>query len=639
VGTRNETYMEEGRGNNITEQEVGSPVPVGVVGERAGPARPSASDCSVSMVLSQARDASLATGRVEEEVDPFLRRDSISRTPPRGRTSSTPDIFFKCEDPPSKRKREENISLGKPSKQQDDNIALKKLKDTFLELRALVKSIPNTKGEIKKGIEQMYYIAETLGATGTKNIRQKDKVTETERMTSEIGTQTEPTCPHEIEGQLMEKQAREEIWKLMEGEESYSTMEEIAWRDWPKSAYRKIKFEKGNPVKAALDWDLAFYITDGASTDRGLTKVLKEQYPCLIEAEKPENGNVTCFVTTAKLTVPGRPVETKEKHVFKLTPEKTQNRNECLKSMYCCVRNLREIVLKEDREKIAVTLLDYPDIEIAKKTLEYLFHGTKLEIAIYTSHDETTLKPTVGDRPGKSKRRTSRQGDKEAIVIKAEGRSYADLLREVKNKVDPEKIGVVVRELRKTRKGDMLVTLDKGEEKNKLKQEIEKEMQGVIASDVRRGDKTLHVMDMDAVITEEELLAEMVNQFQVSEKDMLIKNIRPTSSGKQKATIMCNYDVAQKILDVGKVKIGWISCRIKERVTIQRCYRCHGYGHSARDCKGPNRKNACFRCEKEGHRADSCQNEEFCCDCDKEGHRAGTLKCPSYRKILRSKSN
>nr|CAH7725019.1 unnamed protein product [Callosobruchus chinensis] len=87
-------------GNKLTEQGVGSQVPVGIVGERAGLARPLASDCSALSVDSQAEVQENATGRGEEEkesgtaansvpggynwrgiIDLFARRASIGRSP------------------------------------------------------------------------------------------------------------------------------------------------------------------------------------------------------------------------------------------------------------------------------------------------------------------------------------------------------------------------------------------------------------------------------------------------------------------------------------------------------------------------------------------------------------------------------
>lgn len=62
-------------------------------------------------------------------------------------------------------------------------------------MRALVNAIRNTKGEIKKGIEELCHISETMGVARTGNKRENDKVTETKRMTTEVRTQTEPICP------------------------------------------------------------------------------------------------------------------------------------------------------------------------------------------------------------------------------------------------------------------------------------------------------------------------------------------------------------------------------------------------------------------------------------------------------------
>lgn len=69
---------------NITGQGLGTPEPVGVGSERAGSRRPSASDCSELTVDHQAVKFRLATG----EVNPFQRRDTICRSPPRPRSAS-----------------------------------------------------------------------------------------------------------------------------------------------------------------------------------------------------------------------------------------------------------------------------------------------------------------------------------------------------------------------------------------------------------------------------------------------------------------------------------------------------------------------------------------------------------------------
>ena len=50
------------------------------------------------------------------------------------------------------------------------------------------------------------------------------------------------------------------------------------------------------------------------------------------------------------------------------------------------------------------------------------------------------------------------------------------------------------------------------------------------------------------------------------------------------------------LLQLGKLRIGWVMCRIREHVEVARCFRWLGYGDGSRGCSNPDRKNACSRC-------------------------------------------
>lgn len=662
--------MDSTKEYTFTEQGPGNPVPVGVEGERAGPPRPSASDCPALLVEPQARVLDQATGL---SFDPFKRSNKISRSPPtRTRTGSlgvelesiccvskniskstsasditkpnikekfskisksTPDGVTEQTD--KKRKldnREENTNHSLVP--QDDGEKLERLRNIISELRATIEGVPNTKGVIKKGIEDIYYIVESLGRKDVETKRKKDKAINTETANREMGTQTEAITTENEEDPSDENQAKEQIWKRMEEEESYDTFEELAWRDWPKSTYRKVRTETGNPEKVAPDWDLAFCMTESTNMEKGLAKVLKEKYSALVDAETPQDGSVTCYTAASTLTVPGRPPITGRRQLLKLSLKTSPNTIESTRSLYFSLQNLRKIALDDKKDKMAITFLDFPDLELAKKATEYIFINTNVDIVMYIQSEKLVPKTTDGLVSKYHQR--SKRTEKETMIVKAEGRSYADLLREVKLKVNPGEIGVVVREMRKTKKGDMLLTLDRGEGTHKLKAEILNEVQGASVSDIREREKTLHVIDLDAVTTEEEVRNNIAGQFQIPGEEILVKNIRPTSIGKQIATVVVKQKIAQKILEVGRVKIGWINCRIKERVVIQRCYRCLNFGHEARNCQGPNRENICLKCGGEGHKVADCSNEEYCCICSKAGHKGGSIKCPEYKKILRS---
>ena len=95
-----------------------------------------------------------------------------------------------------------------------------------------------------------------------------------------------------------------------------------------------------------------------------------------------------------------------------------------------------------------------------------------------------------------------------------------------------------------------------------------------------------------------------------------------------------------RLLQLGKVKIGWVTCRIREHPEVARCFRCHGYGHGSRGCCNPDRKNACWRCGATGHLARSCKATPKCLTCLDRGDKdiayvSGGSSCPVFREKLR----
>ena len=98
---------------------------------------------------------------------------------------------------------------------------------------------------------------------------------------------------------------------------------------------------------------------------------------------------------------------------------------------------------------------------------------------------------------------------------------------------------------------------------------------------------------------------------------------------------------ALKLLKTGKLKVGWIICRVRRRIPLVRCFRCLGYGHHARDCKGTDRSKMCYNCGQTGHLAANCNNKPHCALCSEmavnvteQKHILGTTKCRALRLAL-----
>lgn len=68
----------------------------------------------------------------------------------------------------------------------------------------------------------------------------------------------------------------------------------------------------------------------------------------------------------------------------------------------------------------------------------------------------------------RTQRRKKRDHETQALIIQAKGKTYAELLKKVRNKVSADDVSDPVKDLQKTRNGDLLVTLKNKEELKQL---------------------------------------------------------------------------------------------------------------------------------------------------------------------------
>lgn len=93
--------------------------------------------------------------------------------------------------------------------------------------------------------------------------------------------------------------------------------------------------------------------------------------------------------------------------------------------------------------------------------------------------------------------------------------------------------------------------------------------------------------------------------------------------------------MTEKLMEETKrISVGWNRCRMERRITLDRCYRCHGHGHTARSYKEPQRSKCCVKCGNREHEVLDCTNTLRCYDCAEDGHRADNMACPKYREIV-----
>ncbi|KAI4461047.1 zinc finger cchc-type superfamily [Holotrichia oblita] len=221
-------------------------------------------------------------------------------------------------------------------------------------------------------------------------------------------------------------------------------------------------------------------------------------------------------------------------------------------------------------------------------------------------------------------REEAKKPKQDAILVALAGKSYADLLRTVKQTVRPGDIGVDIKDVRKTKKGELLLTVRNGSDKAEvLKNELREKLPTATTS-LLVSKKVLHVKGMDEVVTTQEIKDAICKAIETKPETFEVKALRPAYGNRQNATIVMPEGDARKLIQARKIKIGWTSCKIVERKPDLKCYKCWDYGHTKSECTGPDREWLCLKCAKEGHKAVLCPNEPYCVYCKQEAPQPGS---------------
>ena len=192
----------------------------------------------------------------------------------------------------------------------------------------------------------------------------------------------------------------------------------------------------------------------------------------------------------------------------------------------------------------------------------------------------------------------------ESVIVSPGEMTYAELLKNIRENVDGEELGVRILHAKQNPEGQLVMKI-KGPTTN-LTNTIKKAVPGATTT-VRSNLTTMHVRDLEEDVTIEEIEAGIKRAIpEHASSKILVKSVRPAYNHTSRATVQLP-PAAAKILDHrGHIQVGLISARIRIRTENQRCPRCWKDGHSLRDCKGEDMRNRCFRCHKEGHQKSNC---------------------------------
>lgn len=215
--------------------------------------------------------------------------------------------------------------------------------------------------------------------------------------------------------------------------------------------------------------------------------------------------------------------------------------------------------------------------------------------------------------------------------------------------IDLDAIGAKVKDMRKTRSGDLLVELAGGKQAEpvaaKMSKALAEKMTGVVVTNLSTC-VDMEITGIDSTADSEEVMKVVRHQFDNTEgltdydrNELAITGLWAVRSGHQVATFKMTRLTANKI---NEVKISWMLCKVRPHLPEpDRCYRCHGFGHKTWDCKDNDLSISCRRCGIVGHTEKQCTaGEDTCVACDSKGHkkvahRPGSEACAARREAIK----
>jgi len=220
--------------------------------------------------------------------------------------------------------------------------------------------------------------------------------------------------------------------------------------------------------------------------------------------------------------------------------------------------------------------------------------------------------------------------NKGCITVKGDGKTYAELLKGIKDAVTSAIPEANIRAIQETKSGAKIQLSGGDKETGDVCNALKAALPSAELAIAQR-TRVVRIRNIDALTTREEV-SEAVNKL----PGLGIGTARVGALRKQRGNTLSTIislpiQVANALLKEGKIKIGVVVCSAAAHSSEDdRCFKCWRTGHLARSCDGPDRSGHCFNCGDAGHRAASCSSTARCLDCG-DSHRTGR-NCREQRR-------
>lgn len=230
----------------------------------------------------------------------------------------------------------------------------------------------------------------------------------------------------------------------------------------------------------------------------------------------------------------------------------------------------------------------------------------------------------------------------EAIMVKVQKEAdFKKIYRQVLDKAKDILRGTL--RVRKTREGHVLFELNKETQSRRIAEEVKTAIGGTFQVNALRSITTLEVRNLDPFMEKEDVQKSFSEAFGItSVQEVKVKSLYATYTGTLRGIIEVPNALLPRNIDGCRFRTGFNSAAVKVLPNVVRCFRCHNFGHISYVCRELNSdQERCRRCGSLEHHIVQCEQETKCFLCTEKGmkghkvrHVAGSQICPCYKSVL-----
>jgi hypothetical protein len=254
----------------------------------------------------------------------------------------------------------------------------------------------------------------------------------------------------------------------------------------------------------------------------------------------------------------------------------------------------------EKHEALMQTSISKIDCSIIKQNES----NDQIKNSILHVNDDVNKKKTFADV-------LKRNVDGPVVVIKPKNSEQkSDATQKfIKEKIDP--VDVPINILRSVSRGSVVVQCHDKDGIEECKKKIEEQLGENYSVSVPESKNPMVKIVGLSEITSEDILIKRIksqNNFISSEAKIEVVELKQKNN-KIFASVKCDGDTFGKIMNSGRIIVGWDRCRVYEHFQIVRCFKCSGYRHIAKECR---HEVACPKCAG-AHELSKCESREIKC--------------------------